>query len=51
MRCMILRILIKSFGVLAGALNFKDAMLAFGKLPRDLMYDSTIGFEFAGQVL
>lgn len=37
-----------------GALNFKDVMLAYGKLPIDMMEDGAvntpIGFEFAGTV-
>ncbi len=36
----------------AGALNFKDVMLAYGKLSRDLMAggfsQGRLGFEFAG---
>lgn len=35
----------------AGSLNFKDAMLAFGKLSPDAVYGSALGIEFAGQVL
>lgn len=34
----------------AGALNFKDVMLAFGKLPREEVIDDILGCEFAGQV-
>ena len=36
----------------AGALNFKDVMLAYGKLNRDMMSNGYVGcklgFEFAG---
>jgi hypothetical protein len=38
----------------AGSLNFKDVMLAYGKLPRDAMGSAgklfSIGLEFAGTV-
>lgn len=37
----------------AGAINFRDVMLAYGKLPRDLMAHGRggdyIGLEFSGQ--
>lgn len=43
-----------NFGFVAGALNFKDVMLAYGKLPRDAMGSAgklfSIGLEFSGQV-
>ena len=39
---------------IAGALNFKDVMLAYGKLSRELMAggysQGRLGFEFAGTV-
>lgn len=34
----------------AGALNFKDVLLAYGKLPLAAISDPTIGVEFSGQV-
>ena len=41
-------------GISAGALNFRDVMLAYGKLSRDLMAHGKggdyIGLEFSGKV-
>eukprot|EP00884_Botryococcus_braunii_P002846 jgi/Botrbrau1/12562/Bobra.0169s0097.1 len=37
-----------SCSVICNALNFKDVMLAFGKLPAEMMGDGAIGLEFAG---